>query len=449
MEHLRAAAALAILLLPVIVAAEPEKTGGHEVTLFRPTTYEAAVAALGTCEATNQALVAQLGDRRRLNTCEPPFVVEVSGCDLDGGTCPTGGGVEIDVNIRRHDDGAMNIEVGGRACPIVEEEDSADFGRRLDTDHDEAPDLLLSQRQPAAGSWGTGDQSLLTFHYSKSPPSKAVDGDYGRDHPNLFHSDVVVSQENAWLRITLKHRAKNPRVKIYARSCCTQSNYGGTLFFYLSDEKVSGTGSLEKCGEITDVTDSSTKEATCVGEGWYFYLGPGAPSTTFDGKFTMDIPEVEVFSGIETQDMGTVTADSFRLSGTLRLGQTTGTCDEDNAGALVWNAPKLSVYVCPSTFRRALLHIRVGAQTLTDPQLLRSDLSAFVLERVGSLSLRALRFSDQATGSNGGPSTVLPSVRNPILQVPAKPSTTCPPVIKEMARIGLIRVDMLSKSFAT
>ena len=34
----------------------------------------------------------------------------------------------------------------------------------------------------------------------------------------------------------------------------------------------------------------------------------------------------------------------------------------------------------PSAFRRALSHIRVWAQTLTDPQLRRSDLSAFVLE---------------------------------------------------------------------
>ena len=40
----------------------------------------------------------------------------------------------------------------------------------------------------------------------------------------------------------------------------------------------------------------------------------------------------------------------------------------------------------PSRFCRALSHIRVWAQTLTDPQLRRSDLSAFELES-SSLSL--------------------------------------------------------------
>ena len=213
-------------------------------------------------------------------------------------------------------------------------------------------EILLSQGQPAAGSWGT---------YAESPPSKAVDGNYGRDHPNQFHSNVVSKREDAWLRITLKHRAKNPRIKIYARSCCTASNYGGTLFFYISDEKVSGTGSLEKCGEITDVTDSSTKEATCVGEGRYFYLGPGAVSSTF-GKYTMDIPEVEVFSQAETQHMGSVTTNSLSLFGALLLGQEPGACEESNAGALVWNALKLSVDVCNGFEWGPIYEAPVGTQ---------------------------------------------------------------------------------------
>ena len=45
-------------------------------------------------------------------------------------------------------------------------------------------------------------------------------------------------------------------------------------------------------------------------------------------------------------------------------------------------------------FAEHFSHIRVWAQTLTDPQLRRSDPSAFELE-ISSLSLRPLRFSDR------------------------------------------------------
>ena len=131
--------------------------------------------------------------------------------------------------------------------------------------------LLLSRGRPANSS------SVFT---AATAPGNAVDGDYGRNWPNLFQAGGL--GDDQWWFVHLAFRTTSPTVRMWMQDCCTM-NFDYTLHVSIGD--TDDILQSRPCATVRNLDPMDTVTVQCSGDGEYIFV---------TGTGWISLPEVEV-----------------------------------------------------------------------------------------------------------------------------------------------------------
>ena len=127
----------------------------------------------------------------------------------------------------------------------------------------------------------TGQPSKADTRYSSTSyfPHEANDGNRG----NMYHGSAA----GGWWGVTLKREASNPKVTIFARSCCTNDFHHKLKAYLLNDypSSKSQLDGLSPCATFSSVHNGGTYALTCSGTGTHLIVAADR---------YLELPEVKV-----------------------------------------------------------------------------------------------------------------------------------------------------------
>jgi len=166
------------------------------------------------------------------------------------------------------------------------------------------PHIDVSTHQPARSAG---------VYASSSPPSKAVDGSFSRNHPNEYHSSGSVTLAASWWGVQLKEAGFFFDITFYTRDCCNSNNMGNEVSIWMANDWPADNTNWDDwakkneavfCGDFAYNGDSQTVKMKCGGLISSYSFIFFRPSST-DTKAQLMIPEVTVMA---------VTASTFNVN---------------------------------------------------------------------------------------------------------------------------------------